>query len=373
MSKKVIFLMGAPTLRSLNWDEDKLLNNPISPFYGAEEEPEEECRLDDDTQPVKWRLLQDQFDPNAGQSLDFTTSRNAQFLTARDLTTTGDISRIFPIATEDSALFQFYDHSFAVHETSEISAPGAYTGDSTRESGIWTDSTGTSIAMTDDGEVSEPALPINGPIADIESIPSAAYLNSIIPQTMSVNLIVGIITIRPPRRIVTRQWKKELDLVEVVVGDETRSGFGVTFWLPPTEPRLATNKGCETREGHELRQTLASLRPRDVVLLRMVGLSAFRERVYGQSLRKGITTVELLHRQRVDVTDAGGWYSTKRLRDHLNLAQHQETKNDDLPLVKASKVREWIRHFVGVSPESTGGESRRTKRGLILPPDTQEE
>ncbi|KAL5362449.1 hypothetical protein BJX96DRAFT_153942 [Aspergillus floccosus] len=383
MPQKIIFLMGAPTPQSLNWEEDHLLDGPIFPFDGAD--TTDSHSLVTDPQPVKWRLLPYRHSMvNAGA---------AQFFTTQDLAHQDDLSGVQAATSADSALAQFYNHSFAVHETSEISAPGTHSAaDSVRESGLWTDSVGGSSAETiQDSEVSEHEVGIRGPITDLQDIPSAAYLDSIVPQTMTANVIVGVVTVRPPRRIVTKQWKRELDLIEVVVGDETRSGFGVTFWLPP-EPSTVTGKdGVEAKAGHELRRTLETLRPRDIVLLRMVGLSTFRERVYGQSLRKGITTVELLHRQRVDATDVGGRYSAKRLRlcqgptgsdpnpDHLHsdeaAAAGAGAKKEDLPVVKTGKVREWIRRFVDAVPEGAGGgpQSPPAKRGPIwLPPDSQE-
>ncbi|KOC17244.1 hypothetical protein AFLA70_63g002590 [Aspergillus flavus AF70] len=359
MSRKLIFLMGAPTIRSLQWNEDELLTAPISPFHSSDTHNGDELPFTDPGS-VKWRLLQDGRSLEAlGENLELGKDRGARFLTTQDLVTPSGLLT----TSEDSTLTQFYDHSFTVHETFEITAPGIHLGDSMKESDIWPDSTGTSIA-TEESLVLE--LPIQGGITDLQNVPSAAYLTSIVPQTMTANLIVGIVTIRPPRRIVTRRWKNELDLVEMVVGDDTRSGFGVTFWLPPMEQRIAPG---HHDESHELRQTLETLRPRDIVLLRMVGLSTFRERVYGQSLRKGTTKVDLLHRQRVDVTDAGGMYSARSLINH-----DTTTKNDELLRVKARKVREWIRRFVSTTTESAGGDARKpTKRGPTLPPDTQED
>ncbi|KAI9040949.1 uncharacterized protein KD926_007489 [Aspergillus affinis] len=370
MSRKVILLMGAPTVRSLHWDEHELLNAPIYPFDGSGV-GNEGAKSFAEYYTVKWRLLQDsalletypdqnETDPTGG----------ARFFTIDELVTPGGIST----TPDDSTLSKFYNHSFAIHETSEISAPGTSGDDSTKESGVWADSTNTSIAPSWEEESLQPGLSISGHITDLRDIPSAAYLNAIVPQTMTVNLIVGIITIRPPRRILTRQWKRELDLIEVVVGDNTRSGFGVTFWLP------RTNRGGD--EESELGRSLASLRPRDIVLLRTVGLSTFRERVYGQSLKNGVTRVELLHRQRVDVTDAGGVYSGRKLRD---VQQKRPKEPEDLPLAKVSNVRQWIRHFVDPAPEAAGGGTRGPKqRGsmeipaknphpTILPPDTPEQ
>lgn len=357
MSPRTIFLVGAPTFSSLQWDESDLLEEPIFPFDNPNIRPET-SQLYSETKPVKWRLLPGLAVPGSPPNMNFSgQTEDVQFFTVHDFAMSLG-SRATGL--EDPRLSQFYDHSFTIHETSDISAPGALSGDSTLDSGLWTESIDTSIATNDEGEVSAVRPHIQGGITNLQDIPNAEYLNSIVPQTMSVNLIVAIIAIRPPRRIVTRQWKRDLDLVEVVVGDETKTGFGVTFWLPPSDDKADT-RGCGDVAGEQLRRSLMLLRPRDIVLLRTVGLSCFRDRVYGQSLRRGFTKVDLLNRQQVDATDTGGIY---KLRDILNHA----AKHDDLPLVKVRKVHEWIRRFV---PDLAGGGSK-TRRTETLPPDSQE-
>ncbi|EYE92196.1 uncharacterized protein EURHEDRAFT_415618 [Aspergillus ruber CBS 135680] len=357
---KVILLMGAPTFRSLQWDEDKLLNTPISPFHGPDSHPQEAWPFPDD-HPLKWRLLQQiPAKEQAHDDIELEPNRDTISFTTEGLTDT---------AGKYSVLSQFYDHSFAVHEASEVSAPMSFLQYSPlQESGLWVDSTMTSSASTSSSKQNSSRQPsfisIQGQVCDLQDIPSASYLRSIVPQTVTVNLIVGIITIHPPRRVITRQWKQEVNIVEMVVGDETRSGFGVTFWVPPESGR--TDNGSSNNDG--LGRSLDGLRPRDIVLLRMVGLSSFRERVYGQSLRKGVTQIDLLHHQRVDATDAGGIYGLRRLLD-------TGRDREDPVVVKARRVREWIQRFV-LAPEPAGGDEaggmRRMKRGQTLPPDTPE-
>jgi hypothetical protein len=179
---------------------------------------------------------------------------------------------------------------------------------------------------------------------------------------MTVNLIVGILAIHPPRRVVTRQWKTEVDIIELIVGDETRTGFGVNFWLP-----TQTSISSKTQEADRLSRSLAMLRPRDIILLRTVGLSSFRDQVYGQSLRGGMTKINLLHRQPVDATDTAGFYKGDLRRD----SSHDHA---DLPLQKARRVREWVFQFVDATDGAGGGPSgmSETQRGhQRLPPDTQ--
>ena len=86
-----------------------------------------------------------------------------------------------------------------------------------------------------------------------------------------------------------------MELIEVLAGDEIKSGFTVNFWL--SSPQSADG---------DTRSVLSGLRPQDVVLMRNVALSSFRGMVYGQSLRKEMTKVHLLYRDRIDRTDVGG-------------------------------------------------------------------
>ncbi|KKK20481.1 hypothetical protein ARAM_004471 [Aspergillus rambellii] len=361
MSARTIFLMGAPTLSSLQWDESELLDGPIPPFQDDLSENRSYPSISE-INPVKWRLLQGPVVSETPRLKDRSKlERGAEFFLTDDLTTPTGMPKT---ALEDLELSQFYNHSFTVHETSEVSAPGALSGgDGVQESGLWSESTVSSMASNNEGEVTRPQLPIPGGLTDLQDIPKAAYLHSIVPQTMSVNLIVAIIAIRPARRIVTRQWKREVDLVEVVVGDETRSGFGVTFWVPPGDHKRAARTGDEG--GAELRKSLTLLRPRDIVLFRTIALGSFRERVYGQSLRRGLTKIELLHRQPVDATDTGGIY---KLRDILS--PNHAAQSEDLPLEKVRRVHEWIRRFVDFVPDPVGGKENPV---VTLPPDTQED
>lgn len=350
------------------WDEDELLDTPVSPFQDESAVDQQRTKpwVFPNQQPVKWRLLQGQKGPEQGSGTNATCNEDTRFLTSGDLTVNS--TPIQPTATfataqnddDDSDLSQFYDHSYAVHENSAVQTSESFSRDSIiRESGSWAASTGTSVVTASDIDASSPSsIPIHGPLSNLGEVPNAKYLRSIVPQTMTVNLVVGVITVNPPRRVVTRAWKRELDIVELVVGDETRTGFGVTFWLSPKD------------DSDGLRKTLMTLRPCDIVLLRTVALSSFQERVYGQSLRKGFTKVDLLHRQPVDSTDAVGIYSLKAL-------QHDGSK-DDL-LQRTCKVREWILRFVGYPADNSnigGGHGRPGGRVLshhdrMLPPDTQ--
>lgn len=350
---KAIFLVGAPLPGHLDWENDELFNTPAPPFQDSESESN---AGNTGRQPspslahssVKWRVLQPLPRDEPNDPHDFYYGP-PDFLTTCQLETNNSASE------EDSILSQFYDHSFAVHETSEISVSGLHE-DTTQDSPSALDSIDFTARSPEEGNVpaTVPILRVPGPVRDLQDIPTANYLQSIAPQTMTVNLIVGVIAVYPPRRIITRQWKTELDIVELIVGDETRSGFGVNFWLRPEMAPAAKNQ-----ETDRLRRSLATLRLGDIILVRTVGLSCFRDRVYGQSMRGG-TQIELLHRRPVDATDAGGFYQSIPPRG----------LHDDLPLQKVRKVREWILGFVGATDRAGGGMAGMPAHGPPLPPDT---
>ncbi|KAL2866559.1 uncharacterized protein BJX67DRAFT_355110 [Aspergillus lucknowensis] len=261
MSPTTIFLVGAPTFSSLRWDEGGLLSESIPPFQSLNAAGEIGA-VSPETDAVKWRLLRRPIIPETPQTTALSEAPGAaQFLITHDLATSNTVQTVI---SEDSELSQFYDHSFTIHETSEFSDLGPPTQDSVLGSSLWAASTETSLATNDEGETPPLRPSIRGGVTNLQDIPSASYLISIEPQTMTVNIIVAIITIRPPRRIVTRQWGKELDLIEAVVGDETRTGFGVTFWLPPQSDGVATH-GSDNQRGEDLRKALMLLRPRDIV------------------------------------------------------------------------------------------------------------
>ena len=363
MPQKTIFLVGAPTSRSLCWDEAELLDSPVPPFCTPEEDDRNQRKPSILSTPfqAKWRILQDRMeweespDQAAGSRKETTL-----FFTTKDL-----VGSDSPLArstqksegSDESDLSHFYDHSISIHESFAIETSGLLQGGISRESVSVAENDGTPLGGSGDESTPSPNVPpsIQGPISDVEEIPNAQYLRSIIPQTMTMNLVVGILAVHPPRRVVTRQWRRELTIVELVVGDETRSGFGITFWLPPAYD--------SDRLGHKL----SKLRPQDIILLRTVALSLFGERVYGQSLSKGMTKVDLLHRGPVDSTDTHGIYSMTAIRK--NSGNAASSIKDDLLLAKVCKVREWILHFVGYPTDKVKVHAAACA-DQILPPDT---
>lgn len=119
---------------------------------------------------------------------------------------------------------------------------------------------------------------LNGAISNLKQIPAADYISRILPQTMTVNLMVGVVTVSPARTVRLRKSNAEMDIIELIIGDDSRAGFAISFWLAPME--------SQNKPADDLRETLRSLRAGDIVLLQNVALSCFRNCVYGQSLSK---------------------------------------------------------------------------------------
>jgi hypothetical protein len=200
---------------------------------------------------------------------------------------------------------------------------------------------------TQGGPVKEP-LVFRGSdlLIDLRNIPSASYLDKIQPQTMTANLIVGIISISRPRAVKTR-WGTTKHLVEVLVGDETKAGFAITYWLP---------------SDSVANSALAGLRPRDIVLMQNVALNVFANNVYGSSLPRNMTRVHLLYGMRLDSKDVQGYYSTADL---------SSTGSVHPQLDKTCRVRDWVLDFVGRG--SQGRSTHKTRPRWDKPPadDTQ--
>jgi len=109
------------------------------------------------------------------------------------------------------------------------------------------------------------------------------------------------------------------------------------------------------------------------VLMRNVALNSFKGKVYGQSLRKDVTKVWLLYRNKVDREDEGGCY---RGRDLEGDGTEGGTGNGNVEkqLFKTRRVRDWVLRFLGTSGAGGGiGGGRDRNRGMeeVLPIDTQ--
>ncbi|KAH7157572.1 hypothetical protein B0J13DRAFT_617651 [Dactylonectria estremocensis] len=336
---KLMLFAGAPPASSLSPESCTLqeLDDGLAAFLGI---PRGQQRRQPSplTSQIAWRSL-----PLTRQPLHtgFSQTHNVsdyyllpsrpEFFTTAQIFCEDSFDGELPTLDSEGAhqvLSQFYDHSLAVHNSIPSSQPESHDQSSTTDTSFVTTSSTHQPCTT---SISVPCH-----LSDLEDIPRARHIQALSPQTVTLNLIVGVLSIAQPRTVTTR-WGRVLALVEVLVGDETKSGFAVTFWL-------SNDNASETQ--------VRSLRRQDVVLMQNVALHIFRGKVYGQSLRKDMTKVDLLWRR-----NGSGLYTTKDLaRRGQGHPQLQKTRH----------VKDWVLKFVGGEPASR---TRAPRKSWDRPPD----
>ena len=347
---KVIFMTGAPLSSSLQWTEEELCA-PLQPGF-VERKPAESTEPSSHADKApSWRsvplerphlptgLTQISQEDIGSEEYGFPAGETA-FFSPTEFSFISDPSecpseqsQVSNSAKED-LYTQYYEQSFAIHENIPSSQ---IVGAESLDESFATEPEDCSTAFS----ASSPSYPadqlarsrlISSHLSELKDMPNAGYLQSITPQTMTVNLVVGVISISQPRTIKTRKGGHSIELVEMLVGDDTKAGFGINIWLPPQESNHSA-----LQDGDLRTQTL-KLRPQDVILARNVALSSFRAKVYGQSLRRGMTTLDLLYRNVVDGHDAPGAYRAGEL-------EHGAV--DELQVRKVRDVKDWVMRFVG--------------------------
>ena len=285
----------------------------------------------------------------------------------------------------NEALTDYYDHSFTVYEaipstqvTDTSHTPGTPTYESANlevptDTGYDSSSSGRGIIRTSSQRRLSKA-PKPNLLTNLAAIPNASYLRSIEPQTKTVNLIVGVLSISPTRKVTTGKSygkPRQAELVELLVGDETKTNFSITMWLPRELHVLWRDKQASNSPSHspadacrsELRRKLKSLRPRDVVVLQNVALTTYKGKVAGASLKGEVTKVEILFRRKIGDEEDVGCYSISNLRNPI-----------DPQIKKVKAVRDWLVEFVGEEGGAKGarkGKKGKLGGGMMLPDDTQ--
>jgi len=380
---RLIVLTGAPAPSALVWGADELIDSRVSHDGWAAGVGTGSSQ---GSQPfsAQWRLVEMEkadvdVDQDAVESMPFNTPpNNTVFLTTAELTTQSHDEHIGTLASTDSFavttqatddLGDFYDQSLVFDEnltTSRLSEFQSQTGLGVSQSSDGNDERDEGSQLPQSNTAAQTRISLPFPILaqhlnNVKDIPTAAYLQSIQPQTMTVNLIVGIMRLPQPRTIsVGRRWgrEREMQLLEMLVGDDTRAGFEITIWLSDSKQK-GTSGGAKHQST--LESQVQKLRLRDIVLLRNLALRSYRGRVHGESLRRDVTKVELLYRRKIDAADYGGLFSSKHLT---------ESAGTEPVMAKTKRVRQWLMDFVGQDMYTKGQEISTTRQAL-LPPDTQ--
>ena len=351
---RVIFLTGAPLRSSLQWTEEELCA-PLQSGFLEKEAVESTGRISTENKAPSWRFLPLEKShlptgltqinredlPFEGfgcmdDETSFLSPTELSFVSADPNEHPSQRSRLSDSGKED-VFTQYYEHSFAIHEnipSSQIVGVESLDESFATESEDFSVDFSTSSQSHPEAQLTRSRL-ASSHLSDLKDMPNAAYLRSITPQTMTVNLVVGIISISQPRIIKTRKGGRLIELVEILVGDDMKAGFGINIWLPPSQ-----QSNHSALQHGDLRTETLQLRPQDVVLAKTVALSSFGGKVYGQSLRRGMTTLNLLCRNVVDGDDRHGAYSADELKEGAINEPHVRKVRD---------VKDWVMRFVGAN------------------------
>lgn len=202
---------------------------------------------------------------------------------------------------EPSTSDPFLEHSLVFHDTllSSQVALDTVADETISPSSFLTTSFGTSISEPSslsrtDGQTLILQVSPKMLIMPLGSLPSAQHLRHIYPQTPTPNVLCVLMTPPERREVYIRRGGYNMELYEITVADDTSSGFKVTFWIRP--PRKSNNDQSNAQQ--KLLQTLENLRVGDILLLRNIALTSFRDTVHGQSLNPSIararTTIDVL-------------------------------------------------------------------------------
>ncbi|KAK0268789.1 hypothetical protein LTR35_009334 [Friedmanniomyces endolithicus] len=353
----IVLLAGAPEASELNWDETALLgsfNTPVKRYLGPQEPTRTRAQYGPTSQSLpaaKWRAISMR-----------NPAHDATVPAPADLPQTQfrSLDNNYNAAASEERL-DFLQHSLALLanlDPSQIAAPEDTTVFASTPS-FATATTGISFLTTNDSfsySATPPTKPasmqLKADITDLARIPSADHITRIQPQTITLNLLAAIISISPPRTVTLRKRTGSMDILELLLGDESRAGFSITFWLTPVDSQ---SKPQKQNQQDDLRTELGNLRAGDVVLVRNVALSAFKGCVYGQSLSRkfarNCTSVSVV--------------SAEDVRVHGSVAVRG----------KFQRVQRWADDFVGrrsgptVTGKAVAGRDRRFGEEM-LPPDT---
>lgn len=202
-------------------------------------------------------------------------------------------------------------------------------------------------------------------VTSLNSLYTARELHSISPNIPTSNLVC-VLTSNPEwRQVIVRKSGLKASLCEIVVADDTNTGFKITFWLCRQQE---SNKEHKKRED-TFNGALEHLQVGDVLLLRNVALASFRDTVYGQSLHPAITRAKTT----IDV-----------LMQHNGVPVKPLSKLPTSIAEPFARVRKWARAHIATtrrgtkravtSPQSISSKRKMTRStpNETLPPNTLE-
>ncbi|KAH8725084.1 hypothetical protein GQ44DRAFT_616744 [Phaeosphaeriaceae sp. PMI808] len=369
-------LNGAPLPHHLDFQESSLLS-PDECFFAAFTES---VQPNYDAITLKWRRVgfedvqlhtgwSQPYLPQSGRRLsDMDLSISMPHI--EQVSTFPELYTLTPDKQSSATADDFLHQSFTFHDTLLSSQ---VVQDSGADETLSSSSFATTSFGTTASELSSPTsrtgpplilkLPPKMTISPLDSLPIAQHLHSIRPQTPTINIICVLMAPPERREVLVRNGGYKMNLYDITVADDTQSAFKVTFWLRPT--RDSNNERASIQDL--LLKTLEQIKVGDILLLRNVALTSFRNTVYGQSLHPAITRA----RTTIDIMMKNTGGSLRQL--------------GDLPatVIEAfTRVKRWARIHVAAS--NGGSRKRKVSRNTqerkptssfqdeYLPPDTLE-
>ncbi|KAF2179277.1 hypothetical protein K469DRAFT_716536 [Zopfia rhizophila CBS 207.26] len=324
--RRLTTLNGAPLKEDLDWSEHVLLRklDPAITAFLDEVVAVGSVREKPPPLEIKWRrILSANTRLRSGWSQPYLSQGGISSTDPSFSFSAPDPGESFELVPEDSTLLEdshilgdtatgadtFLQHSLILHDTLlssqlalDFGADNTISSSSFLTTSFGTTTTETSSPIRGEGYGSVVTVPQNVTVTSLSSLPTAEHLRSIHPQTPTPTLLCVLASQSPSREVQTRKSGRRMLLYEITVADETDSNFTISFWLPPCKDGDWT----VGRPKEMLRQTLDGLRVGDILLLRNIALSIFRNRVYGQSLNLSITRA----RTTVDVLMKGNGVSS---------------------------------------------------------------
>ncbi|KAL1594589.1 hypothetical protein SLS60_010350 [Paraconiothyrium brasiliense] len=222
-----------------------------------------------------------------------------------DTTNLDTIVTIDEVPIDDS---DFVHQSLIFHDTllSSQIAPGGL-ADSTAASQSFVGTSFDSSTSSDMGSLQQSntegqnlRIPPTMSLTALGALPSAAHLRRIYPQTPTPNILCALAAPPEDREVFVKKGGYRMQLRELTVADDTRSGFKVTIWQKPSKGGNSQNT---------LAHTLQRVKAGDILLLRNIALNAFRDEVYGQSLNPSIARVQTS----IEILMSGGGISSRQM------------------------------------------------------------
>ncbi|KAF4554918.1 Hypothetical protein D9617_3g019870 [Elsinoe fawcettii] len=313
MSPSIKFFTGAPAAIDLDWSNACLLEAMIPCFDTSDMRQD----VPSTSGQANWRHIF--LAEKAPKTKPY--GRRVSDVEARPDELVADTSEVF------------IEHSLAILDALQSSQLAPHEKDEVVEDEESTFLTNESFTTSFDASTNPPSLaaispslsrhplkPIRASITPLDCIPSAKHLLRSRPQTITVNLIIGIISISATRTVHVKRGDYDMEIVELTVGDETKAGFSISIWMSPQ---------TGAKKDMDVRRTVELLRPGNVVYVARLALADFNGQVFGQSLNRRASGVVTSF-----VPLEAGMMSRSVLHDPLVVA-------------KTERVSAWVDDYVG--------------------------